>query len=709
MECYKIFKCYEQESGYLITPLPLSWMDDASFVLSCVLRLDDYSTFEMPPGLEPELECVYAVFGTDEANINLAVKLHLFMADLYFLSFADVDMAQHLLGVALKLIVVARLCTVESTMGDSGRVSMDSMRSNSIDAANGGDDEILMVEGDNAAIVSRSLEEMDVCHFFATFSGVLQASSSLVTSPRFAPSVIQGLQPLFHLHPHGHIPYQGLLILDAARAKDVLHMKMLYAQLQARGTDAEITSEEEMNKLIVHFGKNIGMQAHCVSLQTFVCTGETGSVIDDIFQRIDRHLMCHRGTLTVYSSLLAAIPATMMLSRWEVLPRWLKWMDAAADVSHDILSPHKVLWKHLKTWMQAAYHFHQASRTHGVLLPQEHVSLAEMKDSIDYFLSADDMHTSVHHSLHQQQQQQQPSSSPKSSTSMYLNYLLTKCPSTIASLLLRAGLHPLTLAWQLICFAMYVHQKDIVVEPRVRLDYEVLFHAAVTRLISFITDAQFASGDLDHTLVSIGLTCHLLAPLRTPVGINSAVGRLLHEQVCFPQVATAVTAATASFSSSPSPHSWLQSALEERYRMFSLDTAPVLPQYHFLHNSIRAFFPAWTSSAQSDATALEDVPMAMAMATATAVVQMPHVCANHVPSFLQPVPMPLTLSSPSCQGASSTSSASSSTSTEALTLSTEASSLMTPTATRRDKENSHYTTAHPMSLSLPPTEIAVQQ
>eukprot|EP01033_Poteriospumella_lacustris_P003339 gene3339-2467_t len=648
MECYKIFKCYEQESGYLITPLPLSWMDDASFVLSCVLKLEDYSTFELPVGLEAELECVYAVFGTDEANINLAVKLHLFMADLYFLSFADVDMAQHLLGVALKLIVVARLCTVEAMMGDSGRVSMDSVRSSSLDATNGGgDDEILMVEGDNAAIVSRTLEDMDVCHFFATFSGVLQASSSLVTSPRLAPSVLQGLQPLFQLHPHGHIPYQGLLILDAARAKDILHMKMLYAQLQARGDEAEITTEEEMNKLIVHFGKNIGMQAHCVSLQTFVCTGETGSVVDDIFQRIDRHLLCHRGTLTVYSSLLAAIPPTMMLSRWEVLPRWLKWMDAAAELSHDILSPHKVLWKHLKTWMQAAYHFHQSSRTHGVLLPHEHVSLADMKESIEYFLSADDMQvvSMMHHHGHQQQQQQPhpSSSSPKSSTSMYLNYLLTKCPSTIASLLLRAGLHPLTLAWQLICFAMYVYQKDIVVEPRIRLDYEILFHAAVTRMISFLS----TTSDLDHTLVSIGLTCHLLAPLRTPLGINSAVGRLLHEQVCFPQAATATGTS----------HSWLQSALEDRYRMFSLDTTPVLPQYHFLHNSIRAFFPAWVSSPSSTQTAamgLDDAPMTLAMATVVGPVS--NGCVNHTPSFLN-----------------------------------------------------HTAASHPLSLSMPPAEIALQQ
>lgn len=275
---------------------------------------------------------------------------------------------------------------------------------------------------------------------------------------------------------------------------------------------------------------------------------------------------------------------------------------------------------------------------------------------------------------------------------MYLNYLLTKCPSTIASLLLRAGLHPLTLAWQLICFAMYVYQKDIVVEPRIRLDYEILFHAAVTRMISFLS----TTSDLDHTLVSIGLTCHLLAPLRTPLGINSAVGRLLHEQVCFPQAAT--TTGTS--------HSWLQSALEDRYRMFSLDTTPVLPQYHFLHNSIRAFFPAWVSSPSSTQTAamgLDDVPMTLAMATVVGPVS--NGCVNHTPSFLQPAPTPLT-SAPPCHGTSS-SSASSSSSTDATA--TDASSLMTPTATRRDKDSNHTAASHPLSLSMPPAEIALQQ
>lgn len=406
LECYKVYRCFEQESGTSVTPFPLAQaMNDQEVIVRvlCTSTLPEPELADLAKRFESELDCVYDVFGLDRASLVYAVRVHLFLADFYLAGFHDVSLAEQMLGTALKLMFAVRLCADfhdgETTGGGGGigggldlhdddvihltsashktpctpsptTVVISGMQGSSLGSSS--TDSLPAHEAAHEWELSTTLEETDVCHFFNAYFVLTQtipvpvpSTASQPESPR-TPSV-----PVFTPTPENKavdmvFPWpnlQSLYVKTQSMAQWTAMQTILAVRRQAYGeaigqwqSMSIPTTTNEVRHQHLQVGMDLCLWSHSLLLQALVASQGSATAVAEKDTTIPT--AAGSSSSTIIDELIARIGL------------WIDLHDASLAIFHVVtpaVAPLALLgrWKTLLGWFKA---FGRASRTtHDVL------------------------------------------------------------------------------------------------------------------------------------------------------------------------------------------------------------------------------------------------------------------------------------------------------------------------------------------------------
>jgi hypothetical protein len=345
LEAYKIVRCCEHESGDTVTPLPLSYLhlDKSEKVLHTVpgIIAQMYLTGEINENdvgiisekLEPELECVYNVFGSDPSTIILAAKLNLYLAEIYLLAFGEARLVPEILGIAMKLSIAARVCVTENLSIKSGIAST----AEAMD-----EDQLIFFDSEHATSIS-TIEDSDLAHFVFTHFNLVRADPTSDFALRNTWKECEMFETLFE-SAEGAVGYDALRVLEALSKGDVSEAKSLWSKARIW------SNESQMLVYILRFGQDIHIFASSVLLQHLVYANQT-DMVDAILARIDYLLQLHNYSLLVFMAIVPAIHAMALLGNWEVIGQWIQRMYQEIDEAHEIMVAQISLVRSLHQWL----------------------------------------------------------------------------------------------------------------------------------------------------------------------------------------------------------------------------------------------------------------------------------------------------------------------------------------------------------------------
>lgn len=362
IDAFKVFKCFEQDSGEVLTPLSLlSLLNEnelGSSLRRCLLNSissqtpqpTNYSDFRLIQlGLGNDIDNVQNIFGTDVMMMSYTARLFLFLADYYLLGFGEIEYVPDILGLSVKMLLAISLLNG----ADQLEQAKPSEISSPIDMGN-----TIQLQTNISGMAI--LDPVDLCHFFSTLFAYIHHDLTVI--PSNVNLLLQEMEALFNSNGEcGKALHSSILVNQHVLAGEFEAGLQLWTSSIGK---LDLGSSAFGN--IFQFGMDQRVKATSRILHYLVCDSNGNvdvnaptPIVNNIVTCLEKLLASHDWSIVLFSDLLPALMALVRLERWATLDSWLQSFQSAIEFqalqAHEMLAGQVLLLRHLRCWADGVH------------------------------------------------------------------------------------------------------------------------------------------------------------------------------------------------------------------------------------------------------------------------------------------------------------------------------------------------------------------
>lgn len=361
LEAFKVFKCYEQESETLLTPIPyakLSTETDLGRTVHRFLLTSATHAGSFPPEyyadlevlrehFSDDLENVCQVFGLDVLMISHAVKLHLFLADYYLVGFGELSHVPDILGVVVKLLLAVSVLKFMEQQAPPGQAdSSPSAALSQMDAGN-----LMRLE---TSALPAVIDSLDLCHFYNT-TYALGSINLEVFSVLSLDFLRNDLAPLYAgAGDSGAALHCGMMLVQHLSRHDLRAAQAHWLAEQGSKAAPEILPSQfqlGLDQRVTALGLFL-FQLVCIE-PSDLSEPQTAQLVEHVLGRLADFMRVYEHTIFMFADIVPVFMALARLQRWalinEIATAFLRESEVEA---HEVMAAQVAFLRHFQSWSE---------------------------------------------------------------------------------------------------------------------------------------------------------------------------------------------------------------------------------------------------------------------------------------------------------------------------------------------------------------------